>query len=373
MARQDPDHISSTDLFGEQVSKQTTSALRRRFIFPPFSVINTRDGEWQRRKRLWLKLGIQSELGRGTDIVPNGSRRSAKQDGAWSRSYNRQNKAAPGRSLLPSASYSKNRARGDGRGRPIASRREADRRSNVTNAPLKPEWATGTGTEYMVPGSSIFDPALCELMYTWFCPSGGMVVDAFAGGSVRGIVAATLGRRYWGAELRAEQVEANVQQRQTICPRADLTWMCGDSYDLLPDAPRADFLFTCPPYGDLEEYSDDPRDISTMTYGAFRKRFRQIVRRSVRRLKPDRFAAIVVGDFRDRKTGMLRGFVGDTVVAFEDAGLEFYNDIILITAVGSLPIRVRKQFEVGRKIGKTHQTGLVFVKGDPRKAAARCE
>ena len=42
-------------------------------------------------------------------------------------------------------------------------------------------------------GTSIFDPVLCELAYRWFCPPGGVVLDPFAGGSVRGIVASKLG------------------------------------------------------------------------------------------------------------------------------------------------------------------------------------
>lgn len=58
-------------------------------------------------------------------------------------------------------------------------------------------------------GTSIFDPVLCEIAYRWFCPQGGTVLDPFAGGSVRGIVASRLGYRYVGIELRQEQVEAN--------------------------------------------------------------------------------------------------------------------------------------------------------------------
>ncbi|MGB3315839.1 MAG: DNA methyltransferase, partial [Albidovulum sp.] len=41
-------------------------------------------------------------------------------------------------------------------------------------------------------GTSIFDPVLCEIAYRWFCPQGGTVLDPFAGGSVRGIVASQL-------------------------------------------------------------------------------------------------------------------------------------------------------------------------------------
>ena len=54
--------------------------------------------------------------------------------------------------------------------------------------------------------------------------------------------------------------------------------------------------------------------------------------------------------------------------AFRRAGLDFYNEAILITSAGSLPIRAGKQFEATRKLGKTHQNVLVFVKGDGKKA-----
>ncbi len=46
---------------------------------------------------------------------------------------------------------------------------------------------------------------------------------------------------------------------------------------------------------------------------------------------------------------------------------------ILVTAAGSLPIRAGKQFRAGRKLGKTHQNVLTFVKGDPKRAAQACE
>jgi hypothetical protein len=50
----------------------------------------------------------------------------------------------------------------------------------------------------------------------------------------------------------------------------------------------------------------------------------------------------------------------------------YYNEIILVTAIGSLPIRAGRQFTAGRKIGKTHQNVLVFVKGDEKKATMAC-
>lgn len=221
-------------------------------------------------------------------------------------------------------------------------------------------------------GTSIFDPVLCELAYRWFSPPGGSILDPFSGGSVRGIVAAKTGRRYTGIDLRPEQVAANRVQGKVICPGAEPTWITGDSANLKALTPgEYDFVFTCPPYGDLEVYSDLPADISNMDYPDFVVCLRAIMGHAVGMLKPDRFAAIVVGDFRDRK-GFYRNFVSDTIAAMQDAGARLYNEAILVTAVGSLSIRVGRQFAAGRKLGKTHQQFLVFCKGDPKKATRTC-
>ena len=222
-------------------------------------------------------------------------------------------------------------------------------------------------------GTSIFDPVLCELAYRWFCPPGGLVLDPFAGGSVRGIVAAKLGRPYVGIELRPEQIEANQNQAGRILGPDDAgcDWVVGDSRDLatlLPADTFADMVFSCPPYYDLELYSEDPRDLSNMPWGEFLEAYRAIIAAAVARLRDDRFAVWVIGDVRD-KQGFYRGLPWRTVEAFEMAGTRYYNEAVLVTAVGSLPLRVRKQFEAGRKLGKSHQNVLVFCKGDPRAAA----
>lgn len=50
-------------------------------------------------------------------------------------------------------------------------------------------------------GTSIFDPVLCEILLTWFCPQNGKVIDPFAGGSVRGLISSFLGLEYHGTDL----------------------------------------------------------------------------------------------------------------------------------------------------------------------------
>lgn len=220
-------------------------------------------------------------------------------------------------------------------------------------------------------GTSIFDPVLCELSYRWFSPPGGVILDPFAGGSVRGIVASKLERRYVGVELRAEQVEANRAQGAAICKDYAPVWHIGDSRQIDQHAAgvEADMIFSCPPYADLEVYSDDPADISTLDYPEFREAYFEIVAKTCALLKPNRFAVFVVGEARGAN-GNYYGFVPDTIEAFRRAGLAYYNEMILVTAAGSLPIRAGKQFEASRKIGKTHQNVLVFLKGDAKKAVA---
>ena len=146
-------------------------------------------------------------------------------------------------------------------------------------------------------GTSIFDPVLCEIAYRWFCPQGGTVLDPFAGGSVRGIVASQLGRAYVGIELRAEQVAANKAQAALGAGPAP-QWITGDSRDIatLAKGIDADLIFSCPPYWNLEIYSDDPADLSTLGKDAFFDAYARIIAGAVTRLRDDRFAVWVIGE-----------------------------------------------------------------------------
>jgi len=53
-------------------------------------------------------------------------------------------------------------------------------------------------------------------------------------------------------------------------------------------------LFTCPPYVDLEVYSDKKEDLSTMKYEDFKKAYFKIIKESCDLLKDNRFAVIVI-------------------------------------------------------------------------------
>lgn len=647
-------------------------SLADKFLLPPFSILNAREGWWQNRKRLWVEMGIQSELGRGANVLERSdmtsnisfyklkreleaelgkelsvdeAREELMRRGkignllGLSDSLERyrqrageygtdkltpggrgKNSVWTGKGQPPPDGYAKGDAETYGSGRPGDLSREFKRRNTaslktglvygMTNDPYRKEGeeevsASGCGT-------SIFDPVLCELAYRWFCPAGGQVVDPFAGGSVRGIVAAKVGVKYWGCDLARDQIVENERQarllvygtvpqyeiydekglvkdgqkkgtddrwfrvvrddrvpggtkeracrvwleslgvtsvayaspaqgfaqvalarvardlgikfhlftakrkdyhertlaavsygavlhpvdpgyltnvqskskdwaedtgghvlpfglddpafvkamgkviRQSMdppkevwcaagsgtlaralqwawpdtkvcavavgkepdvgsavlyrydrefekpartvppfpsvqeydakawelmqangsdgavfwnvaCDDPPVRWVVGDSRDQLYYAPDADFVFTCPPYFDLEQYSKDPADLSNMTWDDFRKAYADVIAEASARLKEDRFACVVIGDVR-RPDGTYYDLPGYTTRCFRAAGLQLYNEAILVTAVGSLAVRAERQFVMSGKLGKTHQNVLVYVKGDPVKA-----
>lgn len=291
----------------ENENKEKNKKLSDRFIIPPFSVLDTKQGDWQQRKNYWLSLGIKSEIGRELNSL--------------------------GLANIKDYTY------------------EYKQAYDISN------------------GTSIFDPVLCELAYKWFNTPNGRILDPFAGGSVRGIVAAKLGYEYLGNDLRQEQIEANIINAEEVLQDAEIypMWTCGDSLniDTIAKGYEADLLFSCPPYADLEVYSDLKEDISNMPYKDFIAIYREIIRKSCELLKNDRFAIFVVGDVRD-KNGFYQNFVVDTIKAFIDSGLHLYNEMILVNNLGNLPMRAGKYFNGSRKIGKQHQNVLVFYKGNPK-------
>ena len=71
--------------------------------------------------------------------------------------------------------------------------------------------------------------------------------------------------------------------------------------------------------------------------------------------------------------GAYYGIIPDTIRAFEDAGLRYYDEMVLVTQIAAKALTVAEGFVKSRKIGKVHQNILVFVKGDPAKAASKCK
>lgn len=279
--------------------------LQDRFLIPPFSILDTRQGYWQDRKRIWKSI-LKSQNGRDDGLLGDGLNKLADIQGG-----------------------------------------------NLT-------------------GTSVFDPVLCEILINWFCPANSRILDPFAGGSVRGLISVLLGHEYTGVDLSEKQIKANYKNYKAIADRQDLfnndlkkpNWIVGDSanIDLLATG-NFDFFLTCPPYADLEVYSDNPNDLSNMPYAEFKTAYFDIIKKACDKLKGNSFAVIIVGDVRG-KNGYYYGFVNDTIQAFKSAGLQFYNDCVLVEQIATAALRAGRQFDAKRKVVKTHQNVLVFVKGD---------
>lgn len=318
--------------------------LAERFLVSPFSVLDSRQKWWQDRKRAWRAIGIDSAEGRGNDG-----------DGT-------ENGLTYANSHVPPGVYEAKNKIEDAIGRQLSWDEFYD---------AMPSYA-------LLSNTSTFDPVLCEIAYRWFSKPGDRVIDPFAGGSVRGITAVLLGRSYTGVDLSARQIEENrnnwggmnhariTDGEEAAAP----SWIVGDSLEIprLVEGGDYDLLFTCPPYADLEVYSDDPADLSNMDYGDFCAAYAEIIRLSVEKLRRDAFAVVVVGDVRDKR-GMYRDFVSFTIDAFRKAGMGLYNEGILVTSNGALATTVSRRFEASRKLGKNHQNVLVFqdVRGTVRE------
>ena len=220
----------------------------------------------------------------------------------------------------------------------------------------------GKADRFDCKSTSIFDPALCEVLYNWFCVDGKEILDPFAGGSVRGIVANYLGFKYTGIDIRQEQIDSNREQGLDILDIDNQpNWYVGDSNEVLNDFTKEfDFVFSCPPYADLEVYSDLEGDISNMPYINFMKAYEEIIAKSCKLLKSGGYACFVVGEVRDKK-GNYIGFVPDTIKAFRNCGMNFYNEGILLDQLGTASMRANGNMK-SQKLVKVHQNVLIFKK-----------
>ena len=274
-------------------------SLKEKYGENPFTILDAKSQLWLARKRKWINLGIKSEVGRAAKTFHTGN--------------------------------------------------------------YQEKFGQQPTTE-----TSVFDPVLCELMYHWYCPQGGSILDPFAGGSVRGIVAHYLGYHYTGIDIRKEQIDSNREQATKILGIDNMPqWYCGDSNIFLDQGceTQFDLIFTCPPYADLETYSDIKGDISNMEYDDFIFTFESIMRKACKLLKVGGIAIIIVGDIRNTK-GFYYGFVADTIKLMQRcAGMGFYNDAILATPLGTSMFRADNNMIRGNgKLVKVHQNILMFKK-----------
>ena len=126
---------------------------------------------------------------------------------------------------------------------------------------------------------------------------------------------------------------------------------------------KFDFIFSCPPYLDLEIYSNNVKDLSTLNTENFIIKYESIIKKSCDLLKIGSFACFVVGDVRDKKTGFYKDFPSITKKAFKKSKMNLLNDSILLDPIGTAMLRANQTFSNGGgKLVKVHQNVLIFKK-----------
>ncbi|AYE37119.1 hypothetical protein DB313_06340 (plasmid) [Borrelia turcica IST7] len=217
-------------------------------------------------------------------------------------------------------------------------------------------------------GVSILDPFLIEILIKWFTPykDNNQIFDPFSGDATNGFVSGMLKNIFTGIELRSEQVQLN---RIRVAQFENVVYTCDDGQNVLTHIENnsQDLLISCPPYYNLEVYSHLENDASNQkTYDDFLKIIENAFKASIKALKDNRFAVIIVANIRDKKTGSYYNFVGDLVDIFTKNGMSFYNDIIILDPLNTAPARLNLSFAT-RKMVKVHQNVLVFFKGNSKK------
>lgn len=323
---------SDGDGSGQSGSGEDTKSLNDTFVIPPFSIFDSRQGYWQERKKMWRER-----------IGDMGESRTAKLVQSLEMRYK------------------------DLYTRTMKHRKELGINFKEYLEKYVPEDVREREDKKVLSqGVSLFDPVLSEICCRWFTPfEGAKMFDPFAGDTQKGLVFAMCGYEFTGVELRQEQVDIN---NRVIADRdLPIRYVCDDGQNVAKyfEPESQDMLFSCPPYYNLEVYSDLENDASNQgTYEDFLTIIRNAYTSALGCLKENRFAVVVVGDVRNKANGEYYDFVGDVKRIFREAGAHLYNEIILVEMSSSAALRAAKSME-SRKVCKTHQNVLVFYKGDP--------
>tara|TARA_B100000686_G_C16683857_1_gene913537 strand:+ start:442 stop:1356 length:915 start_codon:yes stop_codon:yes gene_type:complete len=179
----------------------------------------------------------------------------------------------------------------------------------------------------------------------FFTKENQVVLDPFVGiGST--LKACAIERRNGiGIELNKKYVRLSKQRLKNETYKDSLgkaqKILLGDARDVLDEIEddTVDFVVTSPPYWNIlqkkdhkvkqeresksldQKYSDDPRDLGNIDqYEDFLVELTDIFRKCKRVLKPDKYMAVVVSDFRDKSKYVM--FHSDLAIRLESLGLE---------------------------------------------------
>jgi len=176
----------------------------------------------------------------------------------------------------------------------------------------------------------------------FFTKKGGVVLDPFSGIGSTLKACAMEGRKGIGFELSPKYVELTKERLNSeVLDASEQTALVGDSRELVStlETNSLDFVVTSPPYwnilhkadhkvkqeriaNDLDvNYGDDVADLGNIDdYAEFLKELATILGACARPLKPKKYMAVVVSDFRDKSKYVM--FHADLANVLSPYGLE---------------------------------------------------
>lgn len=229
---------------------------------------------------------------------------------------------------------------------------------------LKSYGGAGENTAY-TSTTSYFNPKLARIVYSSYCPPGGTIFDPFAS-VVRPYVAKILGYNYTGCEVRKEECDKiNSLLNTVLSTDNEVNVIHTDCRNYTTDK-KYDCIFTCPPYWNLETYSNQSNDMSAIEdYNIFLQEMEKVYVTCKELMHDDSYCCFVVADFRDYNEGRknvnrLVPFVSDMIRTGENAGLILYDKVICQKPLGTAPSRLK--LWNNRKTVRIHEELLVFRK-----------
>jgi hypothetical protein len=221
--------------------------------------------------------------------------------------------------------------------------------------------------QYNEKNISLFDPVLSMVCFNWFGKDKGLVIDPCAGDTRKGNVIALMGGRFLGVDIRESQVLHNNKKAEK-----GAKWICDDGCNIINyvEKESASMMLSCPPYYDLEVYSDNEQDASNQpTFSSFVEKMNAIYSSAIACLEKDSFACIVIGNVRKKNNVVYGGFYHfkEAIInIFEKNGMCFYNDIVILKKNGTAHMRAVPYMNQKKVVG-VHEYLLVFYKGDVKR------
>lgn len=205
---------------------------------------------------------------------------------------------------------------------------------------------------------SVFNPQLAQMILAAYAPMNGKIYDPFGGGGTRGYIATKMGYDYTGVEIRKEEYNRVLAQMKEW--NLNFKFILADSVKYRPNE-SFDFIYTCPPYYDLEVYSDMEEDLSNApSYMEYLNMLQKVLKNCYDVLKKDSFAVFVVGNFRNKK-GELEHLNGDLITKAKEVGFKLWDELIWMGASNVALTRCGK-FEKNRKSVRMHEYIIILKK-----------